>query len=103
MRNKPTALGWLDIGVTETPDWDRPQIRRLARHLGYQLEWAPEVLTIPLVDVVREADVDALIIPRPEHLDPLMLNALLSLVDVEVVLPRMSFARWALAMHEGRK
>lgn len=103
MRIQPTALGWLDIGVTETPDWDRPQVRRLARHLGYRLEWAPEVLTIPLLDVVRSADVDALIIPRPEHLDALTLNALMSEVDIEIVLPRLTFGRWSLAAQESRK
>lgn len=97
MRRQPTALGWIDIGVTEAPDWDRARIRRLARHLGYGLIWAPEVSAIPLVDVVRGADVDALIVPAPQQLDALALNALLSVVDVETVLPRLSFHRWSLS------
>ncbi|MFF2554591.1 hypothetical protein ACFVUS_26560 [Nocardia sp. NPDC058058] len=97
MRKQPTALGWLDIGVTEAPEWDRARIRRLARHLGFGLIWAAEVSAIPLVDVVREADVDALIVPAPHHLDALALNALLSVVDVETVLPRLSFHRWTFS------
>ncbi|MEU1432109.1 hypothetical protein ABZ412_34085 [Nocardia sp. NPDC005746] len=97
MRPRPTALGWLDFEASSAPDWDRAQMRRLARHLGYQLEWAPDVPIIPLVDIAREADVDTLIIPAPDHLDALALNALLSVVDVESVLPRLSFHRWPLS------
>ncbi|MFJ9370509.1 hypothetical protein ACIRRA_39645 [Nocardia sp. NPDC101769] len=98
MRAKPTALGWLDIEVSTAPEWDQAQMRRLARHLGYVVEMASEVSLIPLVDIVRSADADALIVPSPDHLDPLMLNALLSVADVETVLPRLSFARWNPAM-----
>ncbi|MFF0607770.1 hypothetical protein ACFYUD_03760 [Nocardia tengchongensis] len=97
MRRRPTALGWLDSEASAAPDWDRAQMRRLARHLGYQLEWAPDISMIPLVDIARETDVDTLIIPAPHHLDALALNALLSVVDVESVLPRLSFHRWTLS------
>ncbi|MGW3542041.1 hypothetical protein ACWDNI_16060 [Nocardia niigatensis] len=94
MRSQPTALGWFDVEVSSAPDWDRAQIRRLAKHLGYRLSWAPDAAVIPLVDTVRAAEVDCVIIPAPTHLDALALNALLSVCDVESVLPRLSFSRW---------
>ncbi|WP_433732602.1 hypothetical protein ACQP0C_09755 [Nocardia sp. CA-129566] len=95
MRFRPTALGWIDLEVSTAPDWDSAQMHRLARYLGYSLVW-PEFSVIPLVDQVRAADVDAVIVPSPEHLHPIMLNALMDVADVETVLPRMSFARWVL-------
>ncbi|NEW41991.1 hypothetical protein GV794_27500 [Nocardia cyriacigeorgica] len=35
------------------------------------------------------------ILPAPEHLGPLELNRVMEVADVEVVLPRLSFARWS--------
>ncbi len=100
MRLRPTALGWIDLDVSVAPGWDRAQMQRLARHLGYVLIW-PEPSLTPLVDQVRAADVDAVIVPSPAHLHPITLNALMNHADVEAVLPRMSFARWALAHPAG--
>jgi hypothetical protein len=50
---------------------------------------------IPLADVVRELDADAVIVPAPDRLDALTLHAVMCVADVETVTPRMSFARWA--------
>lgn len=94
MRRNPAALGVIDSD-SDAYDWHRAQIRRLARHLGYQVVWPPEDSLIPLADQVRAADVDAVIIPSTDHIDTLALNAVLSLVPVESVCPRLSFARWA--------
>lgn len=96
MRSRPTALGWVDTNVSTAHKWDCAQIVRLARHLGYALVW-PEASLLPLVDLVRTADVDALIVPSPAHLHPIELNAVMGVAAVEIVLPRISFARWAFA------
>ncbi len=101
MRFRPTALGWVDPDISTAPEWDRAQMYRLARHLGYAMVWLEPSL-IPLVDQVRAEDVDAVIVPSPTHLHPVLLNALMDVADVETVLPRMSFARWALASSAGR-
>ncbi|WP_280361370.1 hypothetical protein [Nocardia wallacei] len=47
-----------------------------------------------MVDQVRSADVDVVITPSSDHLDAITLHALMHVVDVETVCPRMSFARW---------
>lgn len=101
MRFRPTALAWIDPDVTVAPDWDRAQVQRLARHLGYALIW-PASSLLPLPDQVRAADVDAVIAPSASHLDPLTLNSLMGLADVEAVLPRLSFARWPM-QQSGRR
>ncbi|WP_024803702.1 hypothetical protein [Nocardia sp. BMG51109] len=90
---RPTALGWIDTSVSTSPVWDRAQVQRLAKHLGFFVLWEEPSL-VPLADHVRDSDVDALIVPSPEHLDPLTLNAVLHVADIETVCPRMSFARW---------
>lgn len=95
MRYRPTALGWIDHDTSVAPEWERAQIQRLARHLGYALIWAPVDSVLPLVDQVRQADVDIVIAPAPDHLDALTLNAVMSVVGVETVCPRLSFSRWA--------
>ncbi|MEV4127786.1 hypothetical protein [Nocardia sp. NPDC049707] len=102
MRPRPTALGWIDPLVTRMPEWDAAQVRRLARRLGYALVWPPEITLVPLADQVRGADVDAVITPTPLHLDVLMLHAVMCVADVEIVAPRMSFARWT-AFSCGRR
>lgn len=76
-------------------DWQRAQVQRLARHLGYAVIWPQVDTVLPLTDQVRDADVDVVIIPSTDHIDALALNAVLSLVPVESVCPRLSFARWA--------
>ncbi len=92
MRARPTALAWIS-DASPSPGWDAARLRRLARHLGYALIW-PEASLVPLPDLVRDADVDAVLTPSTDHLDALTLNAVMGLVDVETVLPRLSFARW---------
>lgn len=94
MRPRPTALGWIDPVVTGMPEWDAAQVQRLARRLGYALVWPPKITLVPLVDQVRGADVDAVIMPSPLHMDVLTLHAVMCVADVETVTPRMSFARW---------
>ncbi|MGY4102611.1 hypothetical protein ACW2Q0_24080 [Nocardia sp. R16R-3T] len=102
MRSRPTALGWIDPVVAGNPEWGAAQVRRLARRLGYALVWPPQITLVPLLDQVRSADVDAVIMPSPLHLDVLMLNAVMCVADVETVTPRMSFARWT-AFSSGRR
>ncbi|MGW0180915.1 hypothetical protein [Nocardia sp. NPDC003345] len=83
--------------MSTAPDWDRARVRRLADRLGYRIIW-PEVRSVlPLVDQVRNAGVDAVILPAPDHLGALELNRVMDVADVEVVLPRLSFARWYAA------
>ncbi len=94
MRARPTALGLIDPDG-ETCEWQRAQVQRLARSLGYKLVWGSETSLLPVVDQVRAADVDTVIIATVDRLDALALNAVLSLVSVESVCPRLSFARWA--------
>jgi hypothetical protein len=96
VRYQPTALGWIDQDTSEAPDWHRAQIQRLARHLGYELIWPRPESIVPLVDQVRTAEVDVVITPAPNHLTAITLNAVMSVVDVETVCPRLTFARWAL-------
>ncbi|NEW37463.1 hypothetical protein GV792_03710 [Nocardia cyriacigeorgica] len=96
MRSQPTALGWIDPEITTAPEWDAAQMQRLARRLGFVLEWGREGSCLPLAEQVRAADVDAVIIPAPHHLDPLILDAIMHLCDVETVCPRLSFARWTV-------
>lgn len=97
MRYRPTALGYVDLDVTTSLEWDRAQVQRLARHLGYLVIW-PEISSVlPLFDQVRAADVDAVVIPGPDHLGPLELNRVMDIADVETVLPRLSFARWSIS------
>ncbi|WP_330981613.1 hypothetical protein [Nocardia cyriacigeorgica] len=52
-----------------------------------------------MVDQVRGAGAEVVIMPAPEHLGPLELNRVMEIADVEVVLPRLSFARWATIGH----
>ncbi|MFI6775879.1 hypothetical protein [Nocardia sp. NPDC050412] len=101
MREEPTALGWVDLDISTAEDWDAAQVRRLAQRLGYALIW-PEVSPLPLVDQVRCADVDAVITPSLEHLNVLAVNAIMSVADVEIVLPRLSFHRWAAVAPAGQ-
>ncbi|OBA62175.1 hypothetical protein A5780_19135 [Nocardia sp. 852002-20019_SCH5090214] len=93
MRARPTALGWIADEVSEAPEWDAAQLQRLARHLGYAMVW-PAASLLALPDLVREADVDAVLTPSTEHIDALTLNAVMAVADVETVLPRLSFAKW---------
>ncbi len=95
MRADPTAFAWVDISVSAWSELENARIRRLARQLGYRLYW-PGPSVLPLVDQVRDADVDAVIVPSPTHLDAIQLHALMCIVDVETACPRMSFARWAI-------
>ncbi|MFE3446573.1 hypothetical protein ACFXNW_26380 [Nocardia sp. NPDC059180] len=96
MRYRPTALGWIDPDFTLAPEWDAARVQQLARRLGYELMWPRAGSQLPLPDQVRESDAEALIIPAPEHLDPLTLNAVMHYRDVESVCPRLSFARWSI-------
>lgn len=96
MRYRPTALGYVDLDVSTSLAWDRTQVQRLARHLGYLVIWPEPSSVLPLFDQVRAADVDAVVVPGPEHLGPLELNRVMDVADVEMVLPRLSFARWSM-------
>lgn len=94
MRTRPTALAWIDPEVSNAPNWDAAQVKRLARRLGYALVWPVPHPTIPLIDQIRTADVDAIVMPTPAHLDARTLDLVMHLADVETACPRLSFARW---------
>ncbi|MBF6080931.1 hypothetical protein IU485_06120 [Nocardia cyriacigeorgica] len=94
---RPTALGWIDYDASTAPDWDRAHVRRLARRLGYRVVWPDEHSQLPVADQAREADADVVIVPAPEHIEPLELNRIMDIADVETVFPRLSFARWRVA------
>ncbi|TLF72849.1 hypothetical protein FEK34_27875 [Nocardia cyriacigeorgica] len=95
MRHQPTALAWIDPDASRATEWEAAQVHRLARRLGYVLVWPRDYSPLPLSEQVRTADVDALITPTPDHLDPIRLNAVMHFADVEIVCPRLSFARWS--------
>lgn len=88
------AFGWIAYDISRTPGSDRDRIRRLAGQLGYRLVWPCERSVLRVVDQVRNAEADLLILPAPGHLSPFELNEVLHIADVETVLPRLSFARW---------
>ncbi|GGL06186.1 hypothetical protein [Nocardia jinanensis] len=92
--NHSTALGWIDYDISGSFDWDSAQVRRLARHLGYHLVWPDGRSLLRVVDQARNAAADLVILPAPDHLSPLELNAVMDVADVETVVPRLSFARW---------
>ncbi|WP_328387366.1 hypothetical protein [Nocardia sp. NBC_00416] len=87
------AFGWIDYNISPAPESDRDRIRRLADQLGYRLVWPCERSVLRVVDQVRNAEADLLILPAPGHLSPLELNEVMDIADVETVLPRLSFAR----------
>jgi hypothetical protein len=89
------AFGWIDYDISRAPESDRDRIRRLADQLGYRLVWPCERSVLRVVDQVRNAEADLLILPAPGHLSPLELNEVMDIADVETVRPRLSFARWA--------
>lgn len=94
---RPAAFGWVDDDVSTAPEWDRAQIRRLADRLGYRIIWPDVCSVLSVVDQVRNAGVDVVILPAPDHLGALELNRVMDVADVETVLPRLSFARWYAA------
>jgi hypothetical protein len=93
-------MGWINHEATAAPEWDTATVRRLARHLGYQLLW-PSDSPLPLPELVRAADVDAVLVPSPHHLSALTLNTLMGMVDVESACPRLTFNRWT-ALRPGK-
>ncbi|MFI5720684.1 hypothetical protein [Nocardia sp. NPDC051750] len=80
--------------MSTSPDWDQAQVSRFARHLGYRVVWPDERSVLPVAVQARNAGADVVILPAPNHLDPLELNRVMDVADVETVLPRLSFARW---------
>ena len=91
------AFGWIDYYISRAPGWDRAQIHRLARNLGYRLVWPDGRSVLRVADQARNAGADLVILPAPDHMSPLELNAVMNVADVETVAPRLSFARWAFA------
>lgn len=94
-QGEPIAFGWVDDDMSTALDWDRAQVCRLARRLGYRLVWPDIRSVLPVADQVRNAAADVVIMPAPEHLGPLELNRVMDIADVETVLPCLSFARWS--------
>jgi hypothetical protein len=94
---RPTAFGWIDFETSAAPEWDRAQVCRLARRLGYRVVWPDEWSLIPVTDQARAAEAEVVITPALDHLGLLELNRVMDTADVETVQPRLSFARWHAA------
>ncbi|MEU4315911.1 hypothetical protein [Nocardia sp. NPDC024068] len=92
----PIAFGWIDVEVSRSWEWEFAQVQRLARRLGYRLVWASAESVLPVAEQARGAGAEVVIVPAPDHLGPIALNAVMGVADVETVLPRLSFARWRL-------
>ncbi len=100
MRVFPTAVGHVDVERSgRAAQWNRAQIARLARRLGYILIWPSDASPLPLLDQVRAADVDAVLIPSLQHIDAFTLDQLTSCCDVECVSPRKTIARYVGEVH----
>ncbi|WP_349304760.1 hypothetical protein [Nocardia cyriacigeorgica] len=80
--------------MSTAPEWDVAQLSRFARHLGYRIVWPDERSVLPVADQARAAGADVVILPAQDHLGPLELNRVMHVADVEVMRPRLSFARW---------
>ncbi|MEU4841787.1 hypothetical protein [Nocardia testacea] len=93
--NDSIALGWIDYDISRAPESDRDLIRRLADQLGYRIVWPYERSLLRATDQARNAGADLVVLPTPDHLSPLELNAVMDVADVEIVAPRLSFARWS--------
>ncbi|MCU1641607.1 MAG: hypothetical protein JWN03_1882 [Nocardia sp.] len=104
MRATPTAVGYLRRDVSGIrQDWDETKIRSRAKRLGYDL--AKIIVFGPgtdarmqrLIDAVRDADVDAVIVPSAAHFDGAEIPVpLVKVVDVITVDPEETYARWLL-------
>ena len=94
---RPTAFGWIDHDASTALEWDAARVCRLARRLGYHVVWPDDRSVLSVADQARNAGADVVIVPAPDHLGPLELNRVMDIADVEVVLPRLSFARWHTA------
>lgn len=95
MRARPSALGHVDEDQSGAcTQWHRAQVARLARRLGYELLWATPESSLCLVDQARQSDVDAVILASCQHIDALTLDRLMHTCDVEIAVPRDTFARY---------
>lgn len=88
------ALGWIDP-CSPTPEWDAAQVRRLARRLGYPLQFADPTSVLGLVEQVESSGAEVVLLPSSAHVDALTLDRLMSIADVECATPRASFGRWS--------
>ncbi|MFD6353216.1 hypothetical protein [Nocardia tengchongensis] len=84
-----------DIGA----QWNRAQVTRLARQLGYELVWPHGVSPLNLIDQVRNADVDAVVVSSSSDLDALTVDRLMQICDIEIVTPSETFARHFVGWH----
>jgi len=89
------ALGWIDP-TSPTQEWDRAQVRRLARRLGFRLAWADPNSLLGLAEQVESGGVDVVLMPSSGHIDAVTMNRVLCTADIECAAPRMSFDRWSL-------
>ncbi|WP_405137102.1 recombinase family protein [Nocardia sp. NBC_01388] len=104
MRDIPTAIGYLRRDVSGfRQDWDETRIRSRAKRLGYDL--AKIVVFGPntdaplerLINVVRNVDADAVIVPTATHFDGAEIPApLVNVAEVITVDPEQTYARWLL-------
>ncbi|MFE9325285.1 hypothetical protein ACIHDR_27095 [Nocardia sp. NPDC052278] len=103
MRARPTAIGYLRREVSGISQvWDETQIRSRAKRLGYDLAKtvvfgdATDHPMSRLLTVVRQMDVEAVIVPSAEHLGGTVPDELVKVCDVITVTPENTYARWAI-------
>ncbi len=89
------AMGWVDPS-SPVQEWDRAQVRRLARRLGYVLRWADPNSVLGLAEQVESSGVDVVIMPSTAHVDAVTMNRVLCVADIECAAPRVSLNRWSL-------
>lgn len=108
MRRKPTALGYLRRDVSGlSQNWDEIQIRSAAKRLGYDLaktvvfDQKTDHPASRLLNIARQLDVDAVIVPKVEHLNGDVPGDLVRACDVITMNPENTYARWAMPTWRG--
>ncbi|MEU6558097.1 hypothetical protein [Nocardia nova] len=97
------AIGYLRRDVSGVrQSWDEVQIRSLAKRLGYNLRkivtFTGEVddVGLRLRNIAERLCVDAVFVPGIDHFDGRSVPAVLvGIVDVIIVEPEYTYARWA--------
>ncbi|WP_067529434.1 hypothetical protein [Nocardia uniformis] len=99
----PTAVGYLraDVSGARQP-WDELQSRSLAKRLGYTV--AKTIVFGPhtddpvrrLINVVRAAQAEAVVVPGLDHFDGRVPDALVAVVDVIAVDTGDIYVRWII-------
>ncbi|CAM4262066.1 hypothetical protein NONI108955_17530 [Nocardia ninae] len=98
--SRPIAIGYLrrDVSGISQP-WHETQIRSLAKRLGYELAKTvvfgrdTEAPVDRLLEVVRSAGAEAIVVPGSEHFGGKVPERLVRVCDVITVSPQYTYAR----------